>query len=319
MNDQETESLQQPQPVSGKDEQDQQSIGTQLATAREARGWSIEQVSHYLKLAPRQIEAIEADHWAALPGMAVTRGFVRSYAKLLSVDASPWLAQQGARPAAAEPLASRHVMSAPFKEGRRGTSRSAQSLRLLHRLAVPAGVVIVAALAYLTIQSVKQPSKPGDSKAASSVAMPVTVPESTPLPPSPTSDGTADLGGAATGVADVTSATNSLAPAGPASAADAAASAAASPDATGTMPAAGSGNLLELVMKKDSWLEVRRVDTKEILASRLVKAGTTETFEITAPVSLKIGNAAGVEASFRGAPLDLKSAAPNNIARLTLK
>src|SRR5437899_11939207 len=66
--------------------------GAQLAEHRKSLGWSIEQVADQLKLAPRQVQAIEDDNYAALPGMAVTRGFIRAYAKVLRVDATPLLA-----------------------------------------------------------------------------------------------------------------------------------------------------------------------------------------------------------------------------------
>src|ERR1700736_2109394 len=65
--------------------------GAQLAAQRQALNWSIEQVANQLNLAPRQIQAIEADNYAALPGMASVRGFIRAYAKLLKIDAAPLL------------------------------------------------------------------------------------------------------------------------------------------------------------------------------------------------------------------------------------
>lgn len=43
-------------------------------------------------LSPRQIHALETDNHALLPGIAIVRGFIRAYAKLLRVDAAPILA-----------------------------------------------------------------------------------------------------------------------------------------------------------------------------------------------------------------------------------
>ncbi len=68
------------------------SPGTQLASARNAMGWTVEQVAAQLKLATRQIVALEADDYAALPEPAVVRGFIRAYAKLLRLDAAPLVA-----------------------------------------------------------------------------------------------------------------------------------------------------------------------------------------------------------------------------------
>ena len=51
------------------------------AQARQAAGMSVEDVAHQLKLAPRQVAAIERDDFASLPGRTFVRGFVRSFVK----------------------------------------------------------------------------------------------------------------------------------------------------------------------------------------------------------------------------------------------
>ena len=61
--------------------------GARLAAARELAGMSIDDVSRQLKLAPRQVVAIERDDHASLPGRTFVRGFVRNYARLLKLDA----------------------------------------------------------------------------------------------------------------------------------------------------------------------------------------------------------------------------------------
>ncbi len=56
---------------------------------RESKEWTIAYVASQLNLAPRQIHALETDNYAALPGLVSVRGFIRSYAKLLKIDAKP--------------------------------------------------------------------------------------------------------------------------------------------------------------------------------------------------------------------------------------
>lgn len=58
----------------------------QLVAARELRGLSVADVSQQLKLAPRQVQAIEQGDWEALPGPAFTRAVLRGYGRLLGVD-----------------------------------------------------------------------------------------------------------------------------------------------------------------------------------------------------------------------------------------
>lgn len=63
------------------------SLGMMLREARERLGLSVADVAAQIKFAPRQIEALEADDFKHLPEAAFLRGFVRSYAKLLQLDA----------------------------------------------------------------------------------------------------------------------------------------------------------------------------------------------------------------------------------------
>ena len=64
-----------------------------LTAAREARGLSIEEVARELRLAPRQIAALERGDWAALPGLAFVRGALRGYGRFLSLDVEPLVAR----------------------------------------------------------------------------------------------------------------------------------------------------------------------------------------------------------------------------------
>lgn len=68
------------------------SPGAKLVAGRIAMGWSVEYVASQLRLAPRQILALESDDYAHLPEAAIVRGFIRSYAKLLKLDAAPLVA-----------------------------------------------------------------------------------------------------------------------------------------------------------------------------------------------------------------------------------
>lgn len=68
------------------------SLGKILCEARERLGLSVSDVASQIKFAPRQIEALEADDFQRLPETAFLRGFVRSYAKILQLDAETLLA-----------------------------------------------------------------------------------------------------------------------------------------------------------------------------------------------------------------------------------
>src|SRR4030066_1868916 len=68
------------------------SLGRMLREARESLGMSVADVAGQVKFAARQIEALEADDFQRLPEIPFVRGFVRSYAKILHLDAQMLLA-----------------------------------------------------------------------------------------------------------------------------------------------------------------------------------------------------------------------------------
>jgi len=69
----------------------------QLVAARQARGVSGEDMLRVLKIAPRQLEALERGDWSALPGTPFVRGVLRAYARALEVDVAPLLDTVGGR------------------------------------------------------------------------------------------------------------------------------------------------------------------------------------------------------------------------------
>ena len=82
-------------------------------------------------------------------------------------------------------------------------------------------------------------------------------------------------------------------------------------------PAAGA-NTLVLNVREDSWIEVRPQGGKALI-SRLVKAGSTETFEVPGSATLVVGNPKGVSATLRGAAVELPQLPGKTIARVTIK
>ena len=65
-------------------------VGSRLAQLRETRGWTVDDVSARLKVAPQKLRALEAGDISHLPGVTFALGVVRSYAKMLGVDPEPF-------------------------------------------------------------------------------------------------------------------------------------------------------------------------------------------------------------------------------------
>lgn len=316
--------------------------GKTLQSQREAMGWSVEQVADQLKLAPRQVVALEAGDYASLPSPAVTRGFVRAYAKLLRIDAAPLVAKiemnmpPEAQAGATASIPRREQRPATFSQSRFpiGGKRNKAPVGLI------AGVVaLVAAGAALwhfgLVPGSQQPA--GGATVVETPVAPVTgaapvdqqplLNPSVPLisVPAPAGGSTIVPGAVAPGSAAPASATPPAAtegaalpvpgPAAPAAATPAAPAPAAAPAAT----APAGANALVLNVREDSWIEVRPAGGGRPLISRLVKAGSTETVDIAGPVRLVVGNPAGVSATLRGAAVSLPQAPGKTISRVSLQ
>jgi cytoskeleton protein RodZ len=63
--------------------------GRRLREAREAAGLSLAEVSSRLKMPLRVVQSLEAEDWARLGAPVFVRGQLRSYARLLGIDATP--------------------------------------------------------------------------------------------------------------------------------------------------------------------------------------------------------------------------------------
>lgn len=113
-------------------------VGQCLRAAREAARLSVTDIAQALKFSPRQVEALEADDFAALPGNTAVRGFVRSYARFLKLDADTLLhrldARSPAQPAEVRP------------PDNMGSAEDAATQRALTPLLSLAIVVMLAAL-----------------------------------------------------------------------------------------------------------------------------------------------------------------------------
>ena len=315
--------------------------GAQLKAQREAMGWTIEQIADQLKLAPRQVIALEKGDYAALPNMAVVRGFVRAYAKVVKIDATPLVAMiEVVSPTSHEAAPPRPARSPSFQESRfpSMTERSSKPAGWL--VGVAAVVVVAAAGAYAYKSGLISPSmfrKDGTDSAASAPAekpaetvAPIettltkpgqeTAPLQSPSVPliSVPAAGDASAPAAAAAPASAPAATPTAAPAAPAPATTTAAVAPAAQPAAKPAPAAATGNALVLKVNEDSWIEIRRPGSTPLI-SRLVKAGSTETFDIKDPALLIVGKPAGVEATLGGTPLALPPVNGGTISRVNIK
>jgi cytoskeleton protein RodZ len=147
--------------------------GAMLAAAREAAGLSIDAVAGQLKLAPRQVRAIEAGDFAALPGRTFVRGFARNYARLLGLDAATVLA---ALPdAEAEPgLSHPHLASTDRAMGEIPAERARPRSVAGWTIALALLAIVVVAVAYERLRPPPASAPAVEAPAASPAPAPAT-------------------------------------------------------------------------------------------------------------------------------------------------
>ena len=301
------------QPAGNDDEQSDGSAGTQAAplgiTLREARersGLSVADVAEQIKFAPRQIEALEAGDFQHLPEMTFVRGFVRSYAKILHLDAQPLLAalpQTNVFPSQLAPAS----VEVPFPSA---SSPHRQNLIWLG-MALLLSVLVVAFAVWHYTTPVAQPHIAQPMVAQ--VETPVPLPSQMQVIPAPR-----------------VSEAEVIAP--PAAQAAQSSVLAAKPLALQVTPQFQSAKpvtqldtlpqtaALRLVFDEESWTEIREKDDK-IISSQVNPRGSELRLDGRAPFSLVIGHAASVRLYHRGKKVDLTPYvnSSSEVARLTLE
>jgi cytoskeleton protein RodZ len=262
------------------------SAGVQLRNAREAIGYSVEDVAGQLKLARRQVEALEREAFAELPSNLFIRGFVRNYARLVKIDAEPLLAYlsnvlpeervQTALPSVS--VDDRAVLISP------GTN--SRSILLVVALL---GVLIGVGVVYWYLQ---QPSSPD-------LALPeVSTPEMVEA------SAVEHAASAVVAVASFASAVELVASATPTSTPIASqASKVASTQASA--PQAGEVEVA-VAAESDSWVQIVDANGNKVL-SEIVRPGYERKAFGKAPFAVKIGNAPKTKLYFHGQAVDLNS------------
>ena len=280
--------------------------GAMLRRAREERRLSIEDVAQELRLAPRIVEALEADAYDRLPGPTYVRGYLRNYAQFLGLPPQRAIDMYNARPEAA----------APAQLGTRpAPARQATSSDALVRLGTVVVAVVVLGLAALWWSGHELSAPPpapqsGTDDDAASAAAPAPT-EAPDAPPAPT-------------VAIAPE--ESEMPAAPPARAEAPAASTPPITALGgpeTRPAppaldpAVPTSRVVLRMHQDSWADVRDAQQRRLVYGT-VPAGSVVTVDGVPPISVFLGNVEGVTVEFEGKPYDAMRHRRGDVARFTL-
>ncbi len=282
-----------------------EAVGAELRSAREALGLTVSEVAHQLKLAPRQVEALEAGRFDALPGGTFVRGMLRNYARLVKVAPEPLLEHLAGRFEApdANRLAARYSQPVPFSDSARRSTFVYLGLSL-------AVLTLGGGVAYQWYREHKAPAqlaaatKRTAPKPAASAA-----PKSEPKRVEPVAQ------------AQVTAKVNAATQPPPPAAVEKVAAVTAVPSASIT-PAvtdkrSGGSHRLVIRCEEEAWIEVKDANDR-MLVSSLNPAGSERIVRSRGPLTLVIGNAAHVQVIHNDKPVDLAAHTKLSIARFTL-
>ncbi len=332
-------------------------VGARLTQLRELKGWTIEDVSARLKISVTKLRALESGDISHLPDTTFALGVVRSYAKMLDADPTPFT--QALRREKGVPAPDLSMPASSGKDLPRGrvslTLGSSGQKSRSWLWGIAAVIVAVIALgmwhtnggdssAWLArLKASANGATSGATGASGAVAQgqaagseavaedAASAPETqaaadntasaTPMP-APLATGTEPSSAPAVAVAAVApKASSQVQAAAQGASAPVVAAIGASDTAAATTaePAAGEA-IVALRVTQDSWFSVRGKDGKEVF-SGLVHAGDTKEVTGAAPFKVTIGNKAGLESlTLDGQPVDPSkySAAKGNVARFAL-
>ncbi|HEY8085651.1 MAG TPA: RodZ domain-containing protein [Methylophilaceae bacterium] len=307
-------------------------LGATLRAARENIKLEVEDVAQQLRMSPHQVVALEQDRHTALPAPTFVRGFIRNYARLLQINAAPLLeAYQQMQPdSQLHSSISLKLESIPI------TNHAQKSFRLY--LLTSFLLIVLGSGWWLYMEwsdkqvkahsahtAVVLPEAAGDKQPeanASPNSNPAPTPQSaaanTPAPtPAPTS-----VPSPAPIAAPVVQMQSFVAPAPPPAAPKPAVTApvpVAAPPAPAAAPTADTTgpDSIRMTFSEITWVSVTDATGKQVF-NKTKAADTEDTANGTAPFNIVVGNAAGMQMSYKGQSVDVASHANSNVARFTL-
>lgn len=277
--------------------------GALIRAARQARGWSLSHVAMLLKLSERRLQALEDGRYAEVGDATFVRALVRSLCRHLGVEPQPVLealpaSMMDTTPPLTAPVRPEGRAEAAWRPSTGRGDVIGAGPRVPRAVRVGVAVLLAAALVLALLPYLEALST-GDRKAVVVEVAPAPDAASSPaFPPGPATEPTPP-GSEAAGAASAPAPAPATAPA-PAPA-----------------PASAPASALTIRASQATWVGVRDAQG-QVLMSRILSAGETVGVDGARPLSVKIGNVAGTEVSWKGAPVDLQALQRSNVATFDL-
>jgi cytoskeleton protein RodZ len=271
------------------------SAGALLRGARERQGLTLEALAEAIKVAPRKLQALEAERLDELPDIAFTRALAKTVCRALNIDPEPVLASLPSLPAAGS-VRLEHInggLRTPFRE--RSAHHGARAPALFSRpLLWTLAVLLLAVIAVYAVRTEMFRDTADALRGAVNAVDTVPVADvasavAQAVQPVPAREPPPEL------------------PAPPGMVVEAL-----------TLPMPEAPGVLVLRASAQAWVDVQDASGRT-LVSRSLHAGETLNLNGALPMRATIGNVAATSVTFRGAPVDLEKVNKGNVARLELK
>jgi cytoskeleton protein RodZ len=261
-------------------------VGATLKQHRDAKKLTIQEVAARMRLDPRVIESLESDDFAALPAALYVRGYLRGYAKVLSLDPEALIATYDGGSSDEPP---RIVPELRHPTQRTSNDRPVKAVTYLLTLTL---VLLVAAWWQSSFIVTEREEAPLVEPPPPGLSYPITVvrhPEG-PFFRAPVEAPAAD---------------EPVPPAAP------------DPAVPGVTTVPGGPDRLRVTFSADSWIEVFDAAGNE-LHTGLARAGEIVDVGGQAPFNVLLGYAPGTTLEFNGRAFDPSRYSRSGVARFTL-
>ncbi len=243
-------------------------IGERLRNAREARGWSLPDVSELTRIRATFLQALEEEQFDRLPGRTYLKGFLRTYANTLGLDPDELFdAYHLEFEMPAQPIVGAHSVEVPIRP-----AAWPSPFRRMITGAAALALVVLLFLGYIGYQQLRR------------FAAPVSRPDVTAQPPPQPSRPTPAPPVAEPAPAQIPP------PARP-----------RPPETPG--PVASSAAPLTVVLRitEESWIRIL-ADGRRVFQG-VIAAGVERTWTAQSELTVRVGNARGVSVEVNGQPV----------------
>ncbi len=305
--------------------------GVRLRQAREAMGQSAADIATRLRMGVKQVQALEAGDYAALPTGTFLRGFVRNYAKVVGLDPAELVAcleddHAQARAVQATPVVEPSRQKMAVRDGA-GLLSTPQMQGVAIALVM---ILLGAAVAYwwthirteaprAATTPVASPAPARSEPTAESVRQPDAVPANAAPAEAVVAPAQADVQPAPVDTPPAPAAPVSEVPAKPAKATEKP----SAPDKSKAVEPekkvrAADSSVVGFTFSGESWVEVADANGRVVLSKRF-RNGDAEEVGGKGPLSIVIGNASNTRMALNGLEFDLTPHTRGNVARVNAK